>query len=290
MTQPKVWRSKPAESFYVAHGMHVTAAALLAEVPDLAGHEALRLLLAAAGERASWLVGNPLVDPETADGFRRLVRRRRNGEPLQYIEGSVAFGPLELRADRRALIPRPETERLWELVLAEMAADPSVVIDLCTGSGNLALACKHSYPQATVYGVDISPAAIELANANSAELGLDVELRVGDLFDALPGHLKGRVDLLVSNPPYVAEGEVEGLPPEVREYEPLRALVAGDTGTEVLARIAQEAAKWMAPHGVVACEIGESQGADCMRLFAAYDPRIERDLAGRTRYVLGHVR
>jgi release factor glutamine methyltransferase len=273
-----------------AYGMHVTTAALLAEVPDLLGHEARRLLLVAAGEPASWLVGSPRVGLETADRFRSLVRRRRAGEPLQYIEGSVAFGPLELRADRRALIPRPETERLWELVVAETTSAPSIVVDLCTGSGNLAVACKHSYPKATVYGVDISPAAIELAKANSAALELAVELLVGDLFGALPGHLKGKVDLLISNPPYVAEAEVDELPAEVRDYEPLRALVAGESGTEVLARIAHEATEWMAPRGVIACEIGESQGADCMRLFAAYDPRIELDLAGRTRYVVGHAR
>lgn len=278
------------QSIYVLDVMKLFAESLLAEVPDLPRHEARRLLLLAADQQSDWLVGNPSVGDEIAGRFRSFVARRRTGEPLQYIEGSVAFGPLELRADRRALIPRPETERLWELVLAEMTSDPSIVIDLCTGSGNLALACKHSYPQATVYGVDISPAAIELASANSAELGLEVELRVGDLFAALPGQLKGSVDLLVSNPPYVAEEEVGGLPGEVRDYEPLRALVAGESGTELLARIAQEATEWLAPHGVIICEIGETQGTDCMHLFAAYDPRIELDLAGRNRYVIGHAR
>lgn len=269
--------------------MSVSIAALLAEVPDLAGHEARRLLLVAAKEQATWLIGEAQVDSATVERFRRLVGRRRSGEPLQYIEGSVAFGPLEIRADQRALIPRPETEGLWELAVSEMTNDPAVVVDLCTGSGNLALACKHSFPGAEVFAVDISPAAIELAQDNRDQLQLDVDFRIGDLFDALPQRLQGAVDLLVSNPPYVREGEIAVLPREIREYEPMQALVAGPRGTEVLTRIAAEGAKWLAPQGVIACEIGETQGGDCLGLFAAYDPRIERDLAGRARYVLGRA-
>ena len=269
--------------------MRVTAAELLAEVPDLAEHEARRLLLLAADEAAAWLMGNPEVDSATARRFRRFVNRRRSGEPLQYIEGSVVFGPMEIRADERALIPRPETERLWELALAEVPGAPAVVVDLCTGSGNLALACKHSFPDAMVYAIDVSPAAIELAKANGTQLGLEVDFRIGDLFDALPRRLRGAVDLLISNPPYVAEAEIDTLPREIREYEPLQALVAGAGGTEVLARIAADGVEWLSPGGVIACEIGETQAGCCLELFAAYDPRIERDLAGRARYVLGRA-
>lgn len=270
--------------------MSVSIAALLAEVPDLAGHEARRLLLAAAGQQVAWLMSDAQVDSATANRFRRLVARRRYGEPLQYIEGSVTFGPLELQADQRALIPRPETEGLWELAVAEMANAPAVVVDLCTGSGNLALACKHRFPKATVYAVDISAAAIDLARDNSDRLRLDVDFLIGDLFSPLPRQLQGAVDLIASNPPYVSEADVALLPREIRDFEPLQALVAGPRGTEVLARIAADAAKWLAPRGVIACEIGETQIGDCLELFAAYDPRIERDLAGRARYVLGHAR
>ncbi len=202
----------------------------------------------------------------------------------------MAFGPFELQSDGRALIPRPETERLWELAVGEMTGTPAVIVDLCTGSGNLALACKLSFPRARVYAVDISAGALDLARTNRDLLGLEVDFREGDLFAALPAELNGRVDLLISNPPYVAQAEIQQLPREVREYEPLQALVAGDRGTEVLARIAAAGVEWLAPHGVIACEIGESQGRDCLQLFAAYDPRIESDLAGRDRYVLGRAR
>ncbi len=271
-------------------GMELFAESLLAEVPDLPRHVARRLVLLAAEQQSEWLIGNPPVGVETAMRFRSYVARRRSGEPLQYIEGTVQFGPIELGADRRALIPRPETERLWELAVAEVGSDPAVIVDLCTGSGNLALACKLSFPGARVYAVDISAGALDLARTNRDLLGLEVEFQEGDLFAALPAELSGRVDLLISNPPYVAQSEIQQLPREVREYEPLQALVAGDQGTEVLARIAREASNWLSPRGVIVCEIGETQGTECLELFAAYDPRIESDLAGRHRYVLGRAR
>lgn len=269
--------------------MELDAETLLAEVPDLPGHEARRLILLAAHQQRMWLIGNPPVDARTAARFRSFVTRRRAGEPLQYIEGSVQFGPLELGVDRRALIPRPETERLWELVIAEMADGPSKIVDLCTGSGSLALACKNSFPEAEVFATDISIDALALAKANAESLRLEVEFLHGDLSSPLPRWLWGSVDLLVANPPYVSVSEAAALPKEIREYEPANALVAGERGTEVLARIAAEGAKWLAPQGVIACEIGETQGGACLDLFAAYDPRIECDLAGRDRYVLGRA-
>ena len=152
------------------------------------------------------------------------------------------------------------------------------------------MACKATYPEARVFATDISTDALALARANAADLGLGVTFLEGDLFGPLPAWLHGSVDLLVANPPYVAAAESAALPKEIRNFEPMEALVAGELGTEVLARIAAAGARWLAPRGVIACEIGESQGADCLDLFAAYDPRIECDLAGRDRYVLGRVR
>ncbi len=116
--------------------------------------------------------------------FRANVARWRSGEPLQYIEGDVHFGPIVLRIDPRALIPRPETERLWELAVARLAGiDNATIIDLCTGSGNLALALKQEFPGARVIGIDNSEEAIMLAKENAADLGLAVEFVEGDLFD-----------------------------------------------------------------------------------------------------------
>jgi release factor glutamine methyltransferase len=268
--------------------MSTTASGLLAEASDLAEHEARRLLLVATGRSVLYLVGDPALSPEECRRFRALIERRRAGEPLQHIEGTVQFGPIELRTTSAALIPRPETERLWEICterLAEFAAP--TIIDLCTGSGNLALALRHALPESVVYATDLSGDALDLARRNATDLGLDVTLLQGDLFAPLPGALRGSVDLIVANPPYISEGEFLALPTEVASHEPEMALVAGADGLDVLRRIAQEAVDWLRPGGLVACEIGETQGEDCRDLFAAYDPQILRDLADRDRFVLG---
>ncbi|MDJ0925544.1 MAG: peptide chain release factor N(5)-glutamine methyltransferase [Acidimicrobiia bacterium] len=269
--------------------MALSVSQLLAEVPDLADHEARRLLQLAAAKGVQFMIGDPTVDAASAARFRQFVIRRRAGEPLQYIEGSVQFGPLQLNIDQRALIPRPETERLWEIAVAAPEQPPTTIVDLCTGSGNLALACKHVFRDAMVVGVDVSSAAVELAKGNATKLGLAVEFYEGDLFDPLPSAIRGRVDLLVANPPYVSGDEAAMLPLEVIGFEPFEALVAGPIGTEILGRIAREAEEWLAPGGVVVCEIGETQGDECRRLFAPFAPRIECDLAGRPRYVLGRA-
>lgn len=222
--------------------------------------------------------------------FRKMVARRERGEPLQYIEGTVQFGPLVLRSDSRALIPRPETERLWELSVELIRGSTSpVIIDVCTGSGNLALALKHTFPTARVIGVDLSPRALLLARENAIITGLDVEFSAGDLFAALPPELHRNAALVISNPPYVAAAELEDLPADVRDHEPTDALVSGPAGTEILARIATEAIDWLRPGGVVACEIGETQADQCLDLFAQYAPQVKKDLAGRPRYILGRA-
>ncbi len=270
--------------------MDMRVSALLAEVPDIAGHEVRRLLAAATGMTTAATIGDPLVGEREAALFRGYVRRRRLGEPLQYIEGTASFGPLELAIDSRALIPRPETERLWEIAVGLISGTAApVIVDLCTGSGNLALACKLAFPTATVVGVDSSPAALELAEENSRRTGLAVEFRRGDLFAGLSPALRGVVDLLISNPPYVATAELADLPSEVKDYEPRDALLAGPAGTEILQRIAAEAGEWLRPGGVIACEIGESHGEACRSLFADLEPRIERDLSGKVRYLLGRA-
>jgi release factor glutamine methyltransferase len=221
-------------------------------------------------------------DPATLDD---LVSRRLAGEPLQYLEGTAPFGPFDLAVDERVLVPRPETEGLWELAQG-LVDDPVVIVDLCTGSGALAIALYSSFPQARVIGTDISAAALAVARANGARLASDVEWSQGDLFDALDPTLARRVDLIVSNPPYVATSEWGRLPADVRR-EPRKALVAGPTGLEVLRRIATESPGWLAAGGRVVCEIGESQAEAVRELFAGF-ARVEiyRDLAGRDRYVV----
>ncbi|HVR32654.1 MAG TPA: peptide chain release factor N(5)-glutamine methyltransferase [Acidimicrobiia bacterium] len=214
-----------------------------------------------------------------------FVARRVGGEPLQYIEGSAPFGPFDLVVDDRVLVPRPETEGLWELA-ASLVDDPRVVVDLCTGSGAVAIALASSFPGARVVGTDLSGAALDVARMNGATHAPAVEWSQGDLFGALDSALAGRIDLVVSNPPYVAAAEWAGLPDDVRR-EPHVALVAGPTGFEVLARIATESVAWLAPGGLVVCEIGETQGAEAAEIFAAFGSiRIVADLSGRDRYLV----
>ena len=269
----------------VAHHVPDSVAALMAS-SDLAAHEAERLLMAATGKTRAALHRSGSVSNDAAEEFRRLAAARRRGVPLQYLEGSMPFGPVDLAIDRRALIPRPETEQLWELAV-HLADAPQLIVDVCTGSGNLAIALKHSFPQASVIGCDNSPEALELAEHNAARNGLEVTFLESDLFSALPTQLRGAVDLVVANPPYVAASEFDQLPAEIRDHEPEAALVAGPSGTEVLERIAHEARRWLAPGGMLVAEIGETQGMRVLELFSALDPSLRRDLAGRDRFVVG---
>lgn len=252
----------------------------------LPAHEVDRLRRAVTGRSATSLALNPELHEDEAARLQALVARRRAGEPLQYLEGTVDFGPITIAADRRALIPRPETERVWEEAVASLreAGPGTVIVDLGTGSGCLALALKHAFPTARVIGTDISPEALALAAENGRSTGLEVEWLQGDLLAALPPALEGRVDLIVSNPPYVALGDP--LPAEIVDHEPSTALFAGPEGTEVLARIAEDAYWWLGVGGWLVCEIGDGQADAAMRLFGAYDREVRRDLAGRDRIVV----
>jgi len=259
---------------------------LLRTVPELPAHEARRLLEAATGRHWTQLIIGVELTTGEVEAFRALVERRRSGEPLQYIEGVVPFGPIEVAVDHRVLIPRPETEQLFELA-CDAVENPQVIVDLCTGSGNLALALKHSFRTASVYATDLSPDAIDVARHNATENGLDVTFLEGDLFEPLPGHLKGRVDLIVSNPPYIADHEIPDLPVDVRDHEPRMALVAGPSGDEVLRRIAATAPDWLKPGGTVICEISEFHAGKVAEHFADLDGTIQTDLSGKERFVIG---
>jgi release factor glutamine methyltransferase len=204
---------------------------------------------------------------------------------LQYIEGTAQFGPVELLVDPRVLIPRPETETLFEIAV-RMVRLPEVIVDLCTGSGALALALKQHFPAASVFATDISPDAIEVAEENMARVGSQIYLGSGDLFGPLPESLVGNIDLLVANPPYVSEAEFEALPEDVKR-EPRVALVSGRSGLEVIERIGASAAQWLRPGGVVVCEIGEKQGVAAASSFPGIPVVVRQDLAGRDRFVIG---
>ena len=220
------------------------------------------------------------VDGAAARAFQAAVRRRAVGrEPVAYITGVKGFRRLELRVDARVLIPRPETETLVEAALGLPAGWR--VADVGTGSGAVALALKDERPDLEVVGTDASAGALAVARANAARLGLDVAFVRGDLLDG-----SGDVDAVVSNPPYVADGEP--LAPEIARHEPAVALYAGADGLSVIRRLAARAAA--SPARFLALEVGLGQAAEvadvvCAAGFGAIEVR--RDLAGIERVVVG---
>ena len=214
-----------------------------------------------------------------------LLARWEAGEPLQYVLGRWGFRGLDLEVDRRALIPRPETEVLVEVALS-LARNPRVVLDLGTGSGAIALAIAAERPRAQVWAVDASPEALALSRANDPDER--VTFLEGEWYDPIPSELAGSVDLIVSNPPYVSEAEFEDLEPTVREWEPKRALVSGPTGLECLETIIQGAPGWLGPGGVLALECAPHQAETVISLCVSAslsDAVARNDLAGRLRVV-----
>ena len=234
----------------------------------------------------------PLTEPEL-ERIRPLVRRRGRHEPLQYIVGTADFHGLNLKVDRRALIPRPETEQLVELVGASLASAPRRILDLGTGSGAIALALARLYPEAEVTAVDRSEEALALAAENAVRTGLAERLRLllSDWFSALPE--AERFDLIAANPPYLSAAETAAAPAEVREFEPGAALTAaGDDGLGDLRVIVQGAPAHLLPGGLLAVETGVSQHAALLALAAAagFSRAVSRpDLAGRDRFVLAFL-
>jgi len=225
----------------------------------------------------------PLSEAELT-AYRELVARRARREPVAYILGEWGFRRLTLTVDRRALIPRPETEIVVERCLERLrGSDAPAVLDVGTGSGAIALALADEHQGARVTGIDLSAAALELARANVERTGIEIELRRHDLRDGFPG---GPYDLVVSNPPYVAPGDLETLMPDVRDYEPHLALV-GDGASEAVARAAVDVLR---PEGWLVLEVGDGQAARTLALLGELDyadGTITRDLAGRERVVEG---
>jgi len=256
--------------------------------PTLPAHEMERLAMAVTGRTRAGVLASPITDPAARARLDALVERRLAGEPLQYLEGSVPFGPVEVKVDRRALIPRPETEQLWELAAGRLgeAGPGTSLVDVGTGSGALALALKHAFPSAPVYGIDRSAVALELARENAAANALEVTFLEGDLTDPLPGSLRGRVEMFVANLPYLSEAEWAALPDEIRLHEPREALVAGPMGTEVLTRLAADAYWWLGVGGWLVCEIGETQSEAALGLCGMYEREVRADLAGRPRFLV----
>ena len=231
----------------------------------------------------------PLAKPELA-GFRSLLERRAAGEPTHYLIGSREFYNRSFAVDPRVLIPRPETELLVEAALREVPQGSAAqFLDLCTGSGCVAISLAAERPAATVWATEMSEQACEVARSNARALKVSERVTIfqGDLFQPLPS--EARFDSVVSNPPYVRTGEIARLSPEVRR-EPLAALDGGPDGLALLRRIIAGARQWLKPCGRLALEIGETQGAavlDLLRQSGYANVRIEKDLARLDRLALG---
>jgi release factor glutamine methyltransferase len=250
-------------------------------------HEAERLLVVATGlSRSNLLIGVEVSDANI-DLYRELIVRREADEPLQYIEGSVPFGPIEVTVDPRVLIPRPETEYMFELIVRHID-EPSIIVDLCTGSGNLAIALKRTFPDAAVYATDLSSDAAAVARLNAGRNGANVLVFEGDLFSPLPAELRGSIDLLVANPPYLAEVELEQVPADVR-MEPHQALVAGTRGDEIVSAIADQLERWLSSDGLFAVEVSEFHATSVLEKFQHLDAVTVADLTGRDRFVMSRA-
>jgi len=215
--------------------------------------------------------------------FQDLVRRRSVGhEPVAYLVASKGFRSIDLQVDSRVLVPRPETELLVEIAL--QLPQQARVLDLGTGSGAVALALKQERPDLAVTGSDISSAALDLARVNAAQLGLEVEFLEADLLEGLSSEW----DAILSNPPYIAESERAGLPPDVIGHEPELALIAGADGLDVIRPLVAAAAQSEAR--LLAIELGAGQAGAVAELVAAAgftEVAAHRDLAGIERVVVG---
>ena len=218
--------------------------------------------------------------------FGRALCQRCRGTPLQHLTGEQQFRRLTLEVRPGVFVPRPETEVLVGAALEALGpVEDPVVVDVGTGTGAVALAIKDERPDAEVFATDISPEAVELARRNAARLGLDVRVFQGDLLSPLPEELRGWVDLVISNPPYVTPAEYEDLPEDVKA-DPELALVGGP---EIYERLAAESLRWLRDGGILAVEIGAGRGREVAEALqrSFMDVKVLLDLAGRERVVLG---
>jgi release factor glutamine methyltransferase len=267
--------------------------------------EARRIIQQAAGDSSARVFAS-LDDtaPDSAiEDVRAMLRRRRSGEPLQHVVGRWGFRGLDVAVDGRALVPRPETELLVDLALAQWdriadganSVPSAYAADLGTGSGVIALSLVAERDDLEVFAVDQSSTALELARQNLASVPEGARERVqlleGDWFSPLPARLVGQMSLVVSNPPYVAVDEWLLLDAVVREFDPYQALVAGPTGLEAISHLVSEAPRWLAPGGALVVEVAPHQREAVLDFVAGAGPAynsatVACDLAGRPRVLV----
>ncbi len=235
-----------------------------------------------------------ILTTEETERFYRFVQERLSRKPVQYIIGSTEFFGLELKVDRSVLIPRPETETLVEVVLEHLrGVDQPRIIDVGTGSGAIAISLAKNLGGSFVFATDISTEALAVAkeNANRHDVQRQIEFVSGDLLDPLVDrNIGGTIDCVVSNPPYVSRDEFDGLPREVRDFEPIVALQTDEEGTLFHRNIVEKSLDFLRGGGILALEVGLGQAGkvgDLIRNQGGFDKaEIKKDLGGIERIVL----
>lgn len=238
------------------------------------------------------------VNGEDLRRLSDLVARRAKRTPLQYLVGEAHFRTISVSCRPGVFVPRPETELLAGIAIEEVSRRPSpVVVEPCTGTGVVSLAIASEVAGVRVIATDRSPEAVQLARENLERVAVDpglaaasrVDIIEGDLMEPVPEELRGHVDVLVCNPPYLAESELAATGPEVRNHDPLDALISGPTGNEVVDRLVREAPAWLAPGGWLQLEVDDARAvstAERIRGAGYLDVAVVADLTGRDRFVI----
>ena len=238
------------------------------------------ILVEVTEKRRSELALMRSVTKEQFEAARAIAEKMKDGAPLQYALGSTEFFGIRLGVAPAVLIPRPETEELAEKVIEEVRSrGGGRVLDLCTGSGAIAIAVAKNSP-AEVTATDVSEAACTVARANAAGAGASVKVLAGDMFAPVA---EEKFDVIVSNPPYIPHGDIAGLQDKVKKFEPLAALDGGEDGLDFYRTIAREGAERLTEGGVIFLEFGEGQADAVKELFAAFDTEVYRDMQGKER-------
>ncbi len=238
------------------------------------------ILVEVTGKQRSELALMRSVTKEQFEAARAIAEKMKDGAPLQYALGSTEFFGIRLGVAPAVLIPRPETEELAEKVIEEVRSrGGGRVLDLCTGSGAIAIAVAKNSP-AEVTATDVSEAACTVARANAAGAGASVKVLAGDMFAPVADE---KFDVIVSNPPYIPHGDIAGLQDKVKKFEPLAALDGGEDGLDFYRTIAREGAERLTEGGVIFLEFGEGQADAVKELFAAFDTEVYRDMQGKER-------
>ncbi len=213
--------------------------------------------------------------------LKRDLKRLKSGEPLGLVLGYVPFVNCEIKVTPDVLIPRSETEQLTDMIINEYEGVPTRVLDLCTGSGCIAVALAKNL-DAFVLATDISEKAVSVARQNALANFASVDFVVGDLFEKV----EGKFDIIVSNPPYLNSEEMETLPKSVKDYEPNLALFGGEDGLDFYRRIASEVGEYLNPGGVIYLEVGDFQAEKVAEIFSDFDCQIVSDYYGFDRFLI----